>query len=78
MDNPFSQDSILYYPTIEFQDETWVKSALTIWDKIYRIVPYGYSPSDSREINIAKHEGLIEDIQLASIDVSDTANEFEN
>lgn len=77
MDNTFKQDKILYYPTIEFQDETWVKSALTFWDKIYRIVPRGYNPNDSDEIYIAKQEGLIEDIFLSADDLKITAIEFE-
>ncbi len=77
MANLFEQDTILYYPTIEFQDETWVKSALTFWDKIYRIVPRGYYPNDSEEIYIAKQEGLIEDIFLSADDLKNTAIEFE-
>lgn len=77
MDNTFKQDKILYYPTIEFQDETWVKSALTFWDTIYRIVPREYYPNDSEEIHIAKQEGLIEDIILSADDLKTTAIEFE-
>lgn len=77
MDNSFKQDKILYYPTIEFQDETWVKSALTFWDKVYRIVPRGYNPNDSDEIYIAKQEGLIEDIFLSTDDLKIAAIEFE-
>jgi len=77
MNNNFKQDKILYYPTIEFQDETWVKSALTFWDKIYRIVPREYHPNDSDEIYIAKQEGLIEDIFLSTEDLKKTAIEFE-
>jgi hypothetical protein len=41
---------VLYFPFIEFCDDAWVKSALTLWDHVYRIVPEGYSPSDSDEI----------------------------
>lgn len=77
MNNSFKQDKILYYPTIEFQDETWVKSALTFWDKIYRIVPREYYPNDSDEIYIAKQEGLIEDISLSTGDLERTAVAFE-
>jgi hypothetical protein len=77
MDNSFKQDKILYYPTIEFQDETWVKSALTFWDKVYRIVPRGYNPNDSDEIYIAKQEGLIEDVFLSADDLKIAAIEFE-
>lgn len=76
--NNFSIDNILYYPTIEFQSETWVKSALTFWDKIYRIVPSGYNPKDSDELYIAKENGFIEDIEFNAKDLSQTASEFEN
>ena len=77
MANSFSADGLLYYPTIEFQDETWLKSALIFWDKIYRIVPSGYSPNDSYEVDIAKSEGLIEDINLSAEDLKNTADTFE-
>ncbi|HYV94010.1 MAG TPA: hypothetical protein VE978_19695 [Chitinophagales bacterium] len=76
--NNFEQESILYYPTIEFQSETWVKSALLFWDKIYRIVPEGYKPEDTLEINLAKDAGLIDDIELSVEDLKKTAEEFEN
>ncbi|MEL1246108.1 hypothetical protein AAEO56_17675 [Flavobacterium sp. DGU11] len=77
MKNSFNADSILYYPTIEFQNETWVKSTLSFWDRVYRIVPNGYHPNDSEEIYIAKQEGLIVDIDLTSEDLKRTAIEFE-
>lgn len=31
---------ILYYPTIDIPNETWIKNALLYWDKISSIVPY--------------------------------------
>tara|TARA_R110002050_G_scaffold215721_1_gene351828 strand:- start:203 stop:1288 length:1086 start_codon:yes stop_codon:yes gene_type:complete len=77
MDNNFASDSVLYYPTIEFQNETWVKAALTFWDKIYRIVPQGYKPMDSDEIKIAVSEGFIENIELSENDLATTADKFE-
>lgn len=77
MNNNFASDSILYYPTIEFQSETWVKAALTFWDKIYRIVPQGYKPMDSDEIEIAVKAGFIENIELSEKDLSTTADKFE-
>jgi hypothetical protein len=77
MNNNFASDSILYYPTIEFQNETWVKAALTFWDKIYRIVPQGYSPMDSDEIEIAVKEGFIENIELSENDLASAADKFE-
>jgi len=77
MTNNFTSDSILYYPTIEFQDETWIKSTLSFWDTIYRIVPNGYQPNDSEEIYIAKQEGLIIDINLTAEDLKQTAFDYE-
>lgn len=77
MTNNFASDSILYYPTIEFQNEAWVKAALTFWNKIYRVVPYGYKPMDSDEIKIAVSEGVIENIELTEDDLAATADKFE-
>jgi hypothetical protein len=77
MINNFSSDSILYYPTIEFQSETWVKAAITYWDKIYRIVPPSYIPRDSDEIKIGISEGVIENINLTEEDLKETADKFE-
>lgn len=42
--------SALYYPTIEFTDPQWLWSASLFWDRIYRIVPKGYAPADSRNV----------------------------
>jgi len=74
--NSFSANSLLYYPTIEFQNETWVKAALTFWDEIYRIVPSNYIVNDSDEIKIAVKEGFIKNIELNEADLSLTAKEF--
>ncbi|MFZ2448290.1 MAG: hypothetical protein WAW37_18175 [Syntrophobacteraceae bacterium] len=70
------QSSILYYPTIEFLDETWVKSTLCIWERIYRIVPSSYTPNDSDEIKDAINAGLILDLKLSDEDLSKTAQLF--
>lgn len=75
--NNFSSDSILYYPSIEFQSETWVKAAITFWDKIYRIKPDDYDAEDPDEIKIAISEGVIEDIILSDEDLRKTADKFE-
>ncbi len=74
----FTTRSILYYPTIEFQSETWVKASLLFWDKIYRIVPSEYKTNDSDEIKIAISNGFIEDIELTSKDLKQTADKFES
>lgn len=77
MKNNFVSESILYYPTIEFQDETWVKAAITFWDKIYRIVPLDYQPKDSNEVKTAISAGVIENIILTKNDLSKAADKFE-
>ena len=67
---------ILYYPTIEFYDEAWLKSSLCFWDKIYRIVPSAYNPKDSDEVKIAIDNGLVEGIILNKKDLAQTAEMF--
>lgn len=74
----FASRSILYYPTLEFQSETWVKASLLFWDKIYRIVPANYKTRDSDEIKIAISNGFIEDIELTVSDLRQTAFKFES
>ena len=67
---------VLYYPTIEFMDEAWLKSSLCVWDKVYRIVPDSYNPKDSDEVKIAIDNGVIENISLTEQDLSQTADDF--
>lgn len=67
---------VLYYPTIEFMDEAWLKSSLCVWDKVYRIVPESYEPKDSDEVKIAVDNGVVENIVLTEQDLSQTADEF--
>lgn len=54
-------NSILYYPTIEFQkaDYRWLWSASLFWDKIYRIVPPGYEFSEPSNIRALCDSGDI-------------------
>jgi hypothetical protein len=69
-------DGILYYPTIEFQDETWLKGALCTWERVYRIVPAEYVPMDSSAVRRAVDEGLIADINLSRDELELTAKLF--
>jgi hypothetical protein len=32
----------LYFPYFHFPNDDWVKVSALYWDKLYRIVPYGY------------------------------------
>jgi len=70
------KSEILYFPSIEFYDDAWLKGALCHWDKIYRIVPPSYIPQDSDEVKQAIDAGLVESIKLTSGDLSDTARQF--
>lgn len=75
--NSFSASEILYYPTIEFQSDAWIKTCLLFWDKIYRIVPEDYLPRDSDETKIAISNGFIENITLSKSDLAQTADKYE-
>jgi hypothetical protein len=70
------RNSILYYPTIEIRDEEWLKSALLVWDKVYRIVPKDYSPNDTDEIKEAIDNDLIRSITLEDDDVKGVSSNF--
>lgn len=71
-------NSILYYPSIEFIDDSFVKHLLCIWDTIYRIVPENYIPNDSSEVKTAVDEGLIKNIKLSKNDLEKAAFNFED
>jgi len=70
------KSEVLYYPSIEFYDDSWLKGALCHWDKVYRIAPPSYTPKDSDEVKEAIDAGLVESINLTSGDLSDTADKF--
>jgi hypothetical protein len=67
---------VLYYPSIEFYDDSWLKGALCHWDKVFRIVPPSYRPHDSDEVKEAIDAGLLESITLTEGDLSETADSF--
>lgn len=67
---------VLYYPSIEFYDDSWLKGALCHWDKVLRIVPPSYRPRDSDEVKEAVDAGLLESITLTEGDLSETADSF--
>ena len=53
------QDSALYYPHINFNDESLVKTMAMFYDNIYRIVPNDYIPEDSSEL-----QSILEDRRI--------------
>lgn len=67
---------VLYYPSIEFLDSNWLKSAILLWDKVYRIVPKSYRPYDSEEVIEAVEKDYVRNIVLTNDDLSITANQF--
>ncbi len=69
-------ENILYYPSIEFENEGWVKAALCIWENIYRIVPEGYIPNDSSEIQTAVQEGIIKNVYLSHQEIGQASERF--
>ncbi len=71
-----TSNSILYYPSIEFHSDEWVKSSLLLWDNVYRIVPTEYKPFDSDTIRFLGDAGLVRDINLEETDVKQTGDEF--
>jgi hypothetical protein len=72
-----SDGKILYFPTIEFQNDAWVKSALCVWEKIYRIIPPSCTPHDSDEVKEAISAGLIESVKMTREDLTKSAADFE-
>jgi hypothetical protein len=75
--NNLTSGSVLYYPTIEFQSDAWLKAAICTWEKVYRIVPPSYTPNDSNEVKEAIDAGLVESIKLEKGDLSSAAADFQ-
>lgn len=66
----------LYYPTIEFQDYTWLWSASLLWDRIYRIIPEGYEPDEPENIRLLTETGEIGVPIRPDAYAKETAKEF--
>ena len=50
--------SILYYPSINIQNESWLKKVILYWDSVSSIVPDQYNIDSSYEIAYLRQEGL--------------------
>jgi len=74
--NNFFSNRVLYYPHIEFIDDTWLKCAILLWDKVYRIVPQSYVPKDSDDVIVAIENNFVHKIQLTQDDLEQTAKAF--
>ena len=50
----------LYYPTIDIQNEAWLKSAALFWDRIETIVPESEErPYRRRSTRLLQDEGIL-------------------
>jgi hypothetical protein len=74
----FLSDDVLYYPTISFLDDRWLRQALCLWDCVYRIVPEGHQPADSQDTIAAIEAGLVRSITCTKQELSATAVRFED
>lgn len=72
------KNSALYYPSVEFRDSDWIKQAIFIWDRIYRIVPGDYIPKDNDFIDEMTAKNIIININPTSMNgvLKKVANKF--
>ena len=53
----------LYYPYVQFRNESWLKLALLYWDHLARILPDGDSGRDSETVRALRQElGFVDDL----------------
>lgn len=69
-------EGILYYPSIEINNLAWLKSALCIWERVYRIVPENVEPNDSPEVKMAVKEGIIRNLTLERKEITKASEDF--
>jgi len=73
-----SAGDVLYFPHIEIHDIALLKSALCIWETVYRIVPEGVQPNDSAEVKEAADSGTLRDIRLSLADLKGARHDFQD
>src|SRR5712692_407800 len=67
----------LYYPSIQFKDDSWVKVAALDWDKLARIVPSNYLHTDSEVVKQLINEAdFIHDLEPSYDDKEYTSKLF--
>lgn len=69
---------VLYYPTIEFSDENFLRRSLLLWDRVYRIVPQGYNPNDSDFVKGLIDEGLVVNLTPSQKYAQETADKLKD
>jgi hypothetical protein len=75
-EDALTSPNVLYFPHIEILDSSWLKSALCVWDTVYRIVPAGYRPKDSDEVREAVDAGAVRDISLSTADLAQAREHY--
>lgn len=70
------RESVLYFPHIEIQNPTWLKTALLLWDNVYRISPKSYTPRDTFEVSQAIDSDLVRSVNLEQPDLQAIAGDF--
>lgn len=68
--------TILYYPTIDIQDGTWLRNALLYWDNISSIVPYENYSNFSPELLYLQNCGVYKPVFPQDLFLSDYAADF--
>lgn len=66
----------LHYPSIEFAELDALKRSLLVWDQVHRIVPNGYEPLDSDEVEAAVSTGAIQNLFVDDAEKSLAAGQF--
>jgi hypothetical protein len=67
----------LYYPYIQFKEESWLKLAALYWDQMARIVPTGFPLDDADGVRLLVDEGFVFDEPPTEDDKNSVAVEFE-
>jgi Family of unknown function (DUF6236) len=67
----------LYYPSIHFRDDSWIKIAALYWDKIGRIVPPNYPLEDSDVVKqLIEETDFIRNLPPSATELENTAHMF--
>ena len=70
--------TILYYPTINIQDGTWLRNAILYWDEVSSIVPYENYPDFSPELLYLQELGVYKAVYPRELFFSEFAEDFCN
>ena len=68
--------TILYYPTINIQDGSWLRNAILYWDEVSSIVPYENYPDFSPELLYLQELGVYKAVYPQDLFYSEFAEDF--